>query len=90
MLGSYALLQYNTCFWALVHSGKSRTEAQDQLKVSKRLGQIELARLSKNICQTILSFAVMLNSNICCRALRQTTRMSSSSLNLVSIMHRYQ
>ncbi|KAK9908363.1 hypothetical protein WJX75_006745 [Coccomyxa subellipsoidea] len=24
--------QYNTCFWALVHSGKSRTEAQDQLK----------------------------------------------------------
>lgn len=41
-----------------MHSGKSRTEAQDQLKVSKRLGQIQLARLSENICQTILSFAV--------------------------------
>ncbi|CAL8469408.1 g8949 [Coccomyxa elongata] len=24
--------QYNTCFWALVHSGKSHTEAQERLK----------------------------------------------------------
>jgi len=26
-------LQYNTCFWALVKSGKSRAEAQKQLQV---------------------------------------------------------
>lgn len=27
-------LQYNTCFWALVKSGKTPTEAQAALKVS--------------------------------------------------------
>ena len=31
-------LQYNTCYWALVKSGRSPQEAQAELKVSARLG----------------------------------------------------
>ncbi|EIE21615.1 histidine tRNA 5'-guanylyltransferase [Coccomyxa subellipsoidea C-169] len=34
--------QYNTCFWALVHSGKSRTEAQDHLKGTQTAYKNEL------------------------------------------------
>ncbi len=46
MMHDHVLLQYNTCFWALVHSGKSRTEAQDHLKVLHITLQLLLARLS--------------------------------------------
>lgn len=40
MLPLCSWLQYNTCFWALVKSGKSPTEAQAMLKVSLLAGLV--------------------------------------------------
>lgn len=82
----FVLVQYNTCFWALVHSGKAPAEAQALLKVIAT----DSARFNPGCCDDYMLGTAPIARMWSHRARKPISRMSCYTRALVSTTTSFQ